>query len=165
MQIVNIHSRHLPASVQQVGQLIATAASKHDRIWPHENWPRMHLDRPIQAGAVGGHGPIAYRVSHYAPQERVRFEFTQGSQGWHELTLQATDEHSCLLTHTIRTTPTWCFRIAWVLMIRHLHDALIEDLFDKLESQFRTLERPTRWNAYVRLIRFLNGGSTQKKAV
>jgi hypothetical protein len=50
-------------------------------------------------------------------------------------------------------------------MIRHLHDALIEDLFDKLEAQFRTLERPTRWNAYVRLIRFLNGGSTQKKAV
>jgi hypothetical protein len=165
MHIVNIHTRHLPASVAKVGELIATAASNEDRIWPHENWPRIYLDRPIQAGAVGGHGPIHYRVSFYEPQERVRFEFTSGSVGWHELTLQATSAHSCLLTHTIQTQPSLKFRIAWLLVIRHMHDALIEDLFDKLEAQFHTLKQPTRWNAYVKLIRLLHGGSTQKKGV
>jgi hypothetical protein len=43
MQIVNIYTRHLPASVAQVSELIATAASHDDRVWPYENWPRMHL--------------------------------------------------------------------------------------------------------------------------
>jgi hypothetical protein len=163
MPIINIHSRHLPASVQEIAQLIASAASKNDRIWPHENWPRIFLDRPIQAGAVGGHGPIRYRISHYAPTERVRFEFTQGSQGWHELTLQATSACTCILTHTIQTKPTWPFWMAWHLMIRYMHDALIEDLFDKLEAQFQPVKHPNRWNAYVKLVRRLNGGSIQKR--
>lgn len=162
MSIVNIHTRHLPASVAQIGQMIATAASKEDRVWPHENWPRMHLDRPIQVGASGGHGPIHYRVSIYEPQERVRFEFTSGSIGWHELQLQATGENSCLLTHTIQTQPSWQFRIAWLLVIRHMHDALVEDLFDKLEAQFHVLEQPKRWNAYVKILRIAHGGYSQK---
>jgi hypothetical protein len=165
MRIVNIHSRDLPASAQDIGQLIATAASANDRVWPHENWPRMFLDRPLQAGAVGGHGPIRYRVSHCEPSQCVRFEFTRGSQGWHEITLQATGAQTCRITHTIQTTPTWQFRLAWLFMIRHLHDALIEDLFDKLEGQFQSVKQPNRWNAYVKGIRLLNGGSTQKRIV
>jgi hypothetical protein len=165
MQIVNIHTRHLPASIVQVGELIATAASADDRVWPHENWPRIFLDRPIQAGAVGGHGPITYRVSHYAPQERVRFEFASGSVGWHELQLQATGEHTCLLTHTIQTQPSFKFRIAWLLVIRHMHDALIEDLFDKLEAQFHPLKHPKRWNTYVKLLRIAHGGSATRRQI
>jgi hypothetical protein len=163
MKIVNIHKRHLPASVAQAGQLIATAASQDDRVWPHENWPRMYFDRPIQVGAMGGHGPIHYRVVTYWPQECVRFEFTSGSVGWHELQLQATGEQSCLLTHTIQTQPSLKFRIAWLLVIRHMHDALVEDLFDKLEAQFHPLKRPNRWNAYVKLLRIAHGGSAQKR--
>jgi hypothetical protein len=163
MQIVNIHKRHLPASVAQVGELIATAASKDDRVWPHENWPRMYFDRPIQVGAVGGHGPIHYRVVTYWPQECVRFEFTSGSVGWHELQLQATGEHTCLLTHTIQTQPSLKFRIEWLLVIRHMHDALIEDLFDKLESQFQPLAQPNHWNAYVKLLRMAYGGSATRR--
>jgi hypothetical protein len=162
MQIVNIHQRHIPASIAQVGELLATVASENDRVWPHENWPRMQLDRPIQLGAAGGHGPIAYRVVQYAPQERVRFEFTSGSVGWHELQLQATGEHSCLLTHTIQTQPSLKFRIAWLLVIRHMHDALVEDLFDKLEAQFQPLKQSKCWNAYVKLLRLARGASTQK---
>jgi hypothetical protein len=163
MPIINVHSRHLPTSVAQISQRIATAASKDDRIWPHENWPRMYLDRPIQVGAVGGHGPITYRVTHFAPQDRVRFEFTSGSVGWHELKLQSTGEQTCLLTHTIHTEPSLKFRIAWLLVIRHMHDALVEDLFDKLEAQFHPLKQPKRWNAYVKLLRLVHGGSTAKR--
>jgi hypothetical protein len=147
MQIVNIHKRHLPASVVQVGQLIATVASQDDRVWPHEN---------------GGHGPIQYRVVTYWPQECVRFEFTSGSVGWHELQLQATGEHTCLLTHTIQTQPSWTFRIAWLLVIRHMHDALVEDLFDKLEAQLHPLAHPKRWNMYVKLLRVAHGGSATR---
>ncbi len=163
MKIVNIHSRHLPASVAQIGQLLATVASADDRVWPHENWPRMQLDRPVQVGAVGGHGPIQYRVAIYWPQECVRFEFTSGSVGWHELQLQATGEHTCLITHTIQTQPNWKFRIAWLLVIRYMHDALVEDLFDKLEAQFHPLTQPKRWNVLVKLLRMAQGGSAHKR--
>jgi hypothetical protein len=162
MQIVNIHQRHIPASCAQVGRLLATVASSDDRVWPHENWPRMQLDRPLQVGAIGGHGPIRYRVAAYEPAQRIRFEFMRGSSGYHELQLQASSEHSCWLTHTIRTQPTLKFRIAWLLAIRFMHDALVEDLFDKLEAQFHPVPHPKRWGWYVKLLRAKNGWPTSR---
>ena len=158
MRIINIHSRRITASASQITPLLLSLGSAHDRVWPHEDWPRMQLDRPIQAGAIGGHGPIRYRVSICEPEQRVRFDFQRGSQGFHEITLK--DEGaSCLLIHTIDTRPTLKFFFAWHLSIRFMHDALIEDLFDKLQSQFEPLPQRSRWNRYVKLLRRLAGGS------
>ncbi len=164
MRIINIHNRPIAASVSQIAPLLLTLGSAQDRVWPHEDWPRMKLDRPIQAGAIGGHGPIRYRVSICEPEHRVRFEFQRGSQGFHEITLK--DEGaSCLLIHTIDTQPSIGFFLAWHFYIRFMHDALIEDLFDKLQAQFEPLPQRSRWNRYVKLLRRLAGGSIQPRTV
>jgi hypothetical protein len=160
MRIINIHTRHINASVAQLQPLLLTLGSANDRVWPHEDWPRMQLDRPLQTGAVGGHGPIRYRVSICDPSKQIRFEFMQGSVGFHEVILQDT-ANGCLLTHTIDTQPTLRFLIAWHLSIRFMHDAVVEDLFDKVQAQFEPLPRRSRWSAYVKLLRRLAGGSTQ----
>jgi hypothetical protein len=163
MRIINIHSRRIAASVLQIKPLLLTLGSAQDRVWPHEDWPRMKLDRPIQAGAIGGHGPIRYRVSICEPDKRIRFEFQRASQGFHEITLK--DEGaSCLLIHTIDTQPSMGFFFAWHFYIRFMHDALIEDLFDKLQSQFEPLPQRSRWNRYVKLLRRVAGGSVQPRA-
>lgn len=160
MKIINIHTRRINASVAQLTPLLRTLGSTDDLVWPHEDWPRMQLDRPLQAGAIGGHGPIRYRVSICEPTQRLRFEFMRGSMGFHEVTLRNEGTH-CLLTHTINTRPTLKFFIAWHLSIRFMHDALIEDLFDKLQAQFEPLPQRSRWNIYVKLLRRVAGGSTQ----
>lgn len=163
MRIVNIHHRRIAATAAQITPLLLTLGSAEDRVWPHENWPRMQLDRPLQTGSAGGHGPIRYRVSICEPAQRVRFEFERGSQGFHEIAL--TDEGaSCLLTHTIDTRPTLKFLIAWHLSIRFMHDALIEDLFDKLQAQFEPLPQPSRWINYVKFLRAMASLEAQRRA-
>ena len=41
----------------------------------------------------------------------------------------------------------------WVLAIRSLHNALIEDGFDKLEHNFSKVRKTRKWNFWVRFIR------------
>ena len=43
--------------------------------------------------------------------------------------------------------------IAWLLGIRWLHDALIEDAFDKIENQLCGTQKRTEWNWWVRTLR------------
>lgn len=162
MRIINIHTRHIAAPAARIWPLLLTLGSSNDLVWPHEDWPRMKLDRPMQTGADGGHGPIHYRVSICEPAQRIRFEFTQGSVGFHEVTLEDT-EIGCLLTHTINTRPSLGFFFKWHFIIHFMHDAVIEDLFDKLQVQIEPLTQRSRWNMYVQFLRKLAGGTTQPR--
>jgi len=80
--VLNIHTRELHTSREAVGALLDSLASKQDLLWPLDRWPAMRLDRPLQVGAVGGHGPIRYRVEWYEPGRAVLFRFT-GMRGFH----------------------------------------------------------------------------------
>ena len=80
MAVLNVHQRMLSAPPDEVGTLIDTLAGPDDRLWPHSTWPTMRFDRPLAAGAVGGHGPISYVISHYLPGRWIRFTFT-GPEG------------------------------------------------------------------------------------
>ncbi|MEP1488869.1 MAG: hypothetical protein ABJK28_10615 [Algibacter sp.] len=46
---------------------------------------------------------------------------------------------------------TW----TWILVIRSLHNALIEDGFDKLENSFSNGNKKTEWNMWVKIVRKL----------
>jgi len=50
----------------------------------------------------------------------------------------------------------------WYLLIRPLHNALIEDLFDKVESQVVRVERPQVWSSRVQKLRQKRGMSPVK---
>jgi hypothetical protein len=155
MAVLNVHQRRLAVSPDEAGSLIDSLAGPDDRLWPHHAWPPMRFDRPLAVGAVGGHGPIRYVVSHYVPGQWIRFRFTgpRGFDGFHELTVSTQDDGT-LLRHTLSMRLHGWARLSWPLVFRPLHDALIEDGLDRAG----VVGRPARWSPYVRLLRGLAAG-------
>ena len=157
MKVVNVHQRLLQARPEQVGALINTLASPQDRLWPRMHWPRMVLDAPLGAGAAGGHGPIRYVVEAFEPGHSVRFRFTspRGFDGWHALeVLDATTVH-CVLEHRIEMNVTGLARLAWPLVFRPLHDALVEDALANAQRSLGLVPHAPPWPNRVRLLRAL----------
>ena len=74
MKMSNVHERMIAAPAACVGALLDTLASADDRFWPHENWPGVKFDLPLQVGAAGGHGTGPYTVSSYTPGRPIRFK-------------------------------------------------------------------------------------------
>jgi hypothetical protein len=153
--IRNVHERVLEAAPREVGALIDGLAGEHDRLWPSQRWPAMRLDRPLAVGASGGHGRIRYAVSNYQPGRRVRFRFDPrlGLLGHHEFEVAARAGRT-VLRHRLEASPRGRMRIAWPLILRWLHDALIEDALDQAESATNGRPiQPRRWSPRVRLLR------------
>jgi hypothetical protein len=165
MRVHNVHERRIAATPAQVGALLDTLGSSDDRFWPHENWPAIKLDRALQVGAVGGHGTEPYEVVSYAPGKHVRFEFRGGRRyGYHEFTLEDSGDGRSLLRHTMQAQVQFSIRTAffWYALIRPLHNALLEDLLDKVEGQVGRLESPQVWSVAVRWLRQKRGFSPIK---
>lgn len=155
MKIVNVHQRLLHATPTQVGALLDTLASPQDRLWRQRLWPRLRLDRSLQVGASGGHGPIRYEVQEHVPGTRVRLRFTapRGFDGWHAFeVLDATRCH-CVLEHRIEMRLRGWARLSWPLVYGPLHDALIEDVLSAAQDALGEPPRPVPWSPYVRLLR------------
>jgi hypothetical protein len=160
MQIVNVHERILPATIDEVGALLDGLAGPGDRLWPEDLWPGLPLrfDRPLGVGARGGHGPVRYQVEEYEPGRRVVFRFSEkmGLDGTHRL--EVDDSQGVTeLRHVLegRLTNAKAIR-RWLLVTRPMHDAVLEDLLDHAELAVtgRVL-RPARWSWRVRLLRRL----------
>ena len=166
MRVHNVHERRIAAAPAQVGALLDTLGSSDDRFWPHENWPAIKLDRALQVGAVGGHGTEPYEVVSYAPGKHVRFEYRGGRRhGFHEFTLEDSGDGHCLLRHTTQAQVQFSIKTAlfWYALTRPLHNALIEDLLDKVEGQVARVESPQVWSVAVRWLRQKRGFSPIKK--
>ena len=43
--------------------------------------------------------------------------------------------------------------IKWLLVVRWLHDALIEDAFDKIQNQLVQQQKKTEWSFWVKILR------------
>lgn len=159
MQIYNIHHREIAASVEQVGSLLDTLATSQDQLWPHDNWPRMRFDRPgLTEGGTGGHGPVGYRVEHFAPGRSVTFTFTNrpvGLVGRHQYLVQATGPSQCVLWHITNITPRGLLRLTWMPFWAPLHNALIEDSLDRAQFAATGVRTVSRWSPYVRALRAL----------
>ncbi|MGW5880331.1 DUF2867 domain-containing protein [Nocardiopsis terrae] len=160
----NTHERVVPAPAEAVGELLATLGGDGDRLWPNPAWPPMRLDRPLSAGADGGHGPIRYRVSAHDPGRRVRFTFhpESGLRGFHELVVEPLPDGRALLRHRVEAAPRGAMRLLWPLAVRPLHDAVVEDLLDNAERAFTArTPRPACWSAWVRLLRIIGRPRTR----
>lgn len=154
--ISNVHQRLLPASMDEVGALLDAVAEPGNALWPAPPWPPLVLDRPLGPGAEGGHGPIRYACVLHQPGRRVEFEFRPPTpmRGGHALELIEHPEGT-LLQHTLIGEPIGIAgMVAWTVVFRALHDALLEDLLDRAETALgRPPRRPTQWSPYVRLLR------------
>ena len=155
MKVLNIHTRVINQPKAVIDKLFKTLSTKEDKIWPKEKWPAMKFRDGLIQGARGGHGPIRYTIKQIIPSEKIEFEFTKpnGFNGIHKLELRSLDGTKTEVKHTIDADTNIGASIQWLIGIRWLHDALIEDAFDKIENQFSKEKKKTNWNLWVRILR------------
>lgn len=139
-------------------EILESLASDHELLWPGENWPPMQLDKGLVVGSSGGHSMIRYRVSEHVPGKRVEFEFEpmphlQRFQGRHYFEV-VTRGRELAFRHVIDVSTNLKTWIYWKIFVEHIHDAVIEDAFDKIE-RVAGLPRPHRshWSLHVRILR------------
>ncbi|NED98556.1 DUF2867 domain-containing protein [Phytoactinopolyspora halotolerans] len=152
----NIHVRTIDAPAAVVGPFLDGIGQDGDRLWPSPAWVPMRLDRPVQVGADGGHGPIRYWVTEYEPGRRVRFAFHPegGIEGYHELSVEPLDDQRCTVRHVLDAQPRGAMRVLVPLAVRWAHDAVLEDLLDNAErAATGTVRQPARWSPWVRFLR------------
>ena len=167
MKVLNVHERELAGSREKVGALIDTLSSPRDALWPRQSWPRMEFDRPLDVGAVGGHGPIRYVVEEYTPGERIRFRFTgpKGFDGYHAFEIVGTSAPGCTLRHTLEMNTRGPAVLTWPLVFRPLHDALLEDSLAVAQASLGLAPEMRPWSPWVRLLRWLLSGRRTRRQV
>lgn len=156
----NVHVRELDVPAAEAGALLDTLGGPGDRLWPSPLWPAMELEQPLHTGSGGGHGPIRYHVSRYEPGRLLECTVDPGLglHGTHTFTVEPAGPDRCRIRHEIDGRLTGTMRLAWPLAVRWLHDAVLEDLFDRAEQALRTgPARPARWSPWVRLLRRVQG--------
>ncbi|EFL05923.1 predicted protein [Streptomyces sp. AA4] len=163
----NVHSRVIAADVQAVGSLLDTLATDDDRLWPVDRWPAMRFDRPLGVDASGGHGPIRYTCVKHVPQREVVFRFRRphGFDGTHGFAVEEMDATHTRLTHELVMRVRGKDKLAWSLMWRWLHDALLEDSLDLAETALVPGTAPrSRHSGYVRFLRGLVHSAEVRRA-
>lgn len=155
LRVRNIHERALAVPAVQAGALLDRLASPTDLIWPKRDWPAMRFDRPLQQGAVGGHGPIRYSVESYEPGRLIRFRFSapRGFDGTHAFEVLATSDNGVTLRHELLMDARGPALFTWPLLYRPLHDALLEDALDNAERVTGGHPLQRHWSLSVRVLR------------
>ncbi len=155
MKVLNIHKRIINQPKSKIVELLETLATENDKIWPKEKWPKIKFKNGLQVGEKGGHGLIRYSVEKYNPNEIIQFRFSKptGFNGIHKFEITELANEQTEVKHTIDMTTTAKGTFMWFFVIRSLHDALIEDAFDKLENNFSNEKKSTKWNSWVKLLR------------
>ncbi len=158
MQIINIHRRQIAKPRNEVANLMLSLATENDQVWPHELWVPIRFQTDLEVGAQGGHGPIKYTIDHYQPDEKISFVFTSPVwlKGYHQILL--TDSGvGCQLEHEIVAQADFVKYLVWLLIIRPIHNAVIEDCFTKVERSLGLTPQVIEWTWWVKLLRRLKG--------
>jgi hypothetical protein len=160
MKIFNRHDRIIPAEKDALGSILDSLSGPEDALWPRETWPPMVLDPGLKVGAAGGHGPVRYRVSDYIPGRRAVFQFDRaglmaGINGRHYFEVVPRRGH-VIIRHDLEGDCDLGMWLKWTFFVRPLHNTVIEDAFDKVESRFsRTAVKRSQWGPYIRFLRRL----------
>jgi hypothetical protein len=159
LKVINVHRRIIHQPKGEIDELIKTLATENDKVWPFEKWPKMIFKDGIKVGSHGRHGPIQYVINEHVPGELIQFQFTNpsGFDGIHKFEIIALAPDQVELTHTIDMITSGSGTLKWILGIRWLHDALLEDLLDKIENQFDDRNMKTKWNLWVIVLRKVLG--------
>jgi hypothetical protein len=160
MKIFNRHDRIIPAEQDAVGSVLNSLSGPEDALWPRELWPPMVLDSALNVGAAGGHGPVRYRVSEYVPGRRATFQFDRaglmsGVDGRHYFEVIPRRGH-VVIRHDLEGDCDLGMWLKWTFLVKPLHNTVIEDAFDKVESRFsgRVVKR-SHWGLWVRFLRWM----------
>lgn len=159
----NVHQREFRTTGARLGDLLDRVAEPGGPLWPRR-WPPMVLAGPLGVGVAGGHGPIRYRVAGYEPGRRVVFEFTAPTplHGTHTFEVRpGSGPGTAVLRHELSGRLLGLGVLSWPLVIRWLHDAVLEELLDRAGYAVGDPPaRPTRWSPWVRVCRRLIGAGS-----
>lgn len=157
MRIFNIHDRTINTNIDQLIPLFDSFLSSNDKIWPYEKWPPVKFDGKLCIGAVGEHGPIRYCIKRYRTGRTIRFEFPapSGFDGHHIFELEEIERHKTVIRHIIDMDITGQALVTWELIFYPLHDALMEDVLDKVENNFVNKPKSSHWSIWVRFLRWM----------
>ena len=155
MRVLNSHKRIINQPKEKVSKLFKTLATSDDLVWPFENWPAIRFTEGLQVGSKGGHGRIRYTIVEFIEGEHIMFNFSkpEGFIGTHELKIDAIHKNKTEISHVIKASTTLKATFLWIFVIRWLHDALIEDAFDKVENYYLSDKKVTKYNFWVKLLR------------
>lgn len=155
MKVSNIHRRVIDRPKSEISPLLDSLGSRHDKLWPKENWSSMKCADGLNEGAKCGHGPIRYTVLDYQAGVRVLFQFTK-SDGWSGTHCFELIDHSTgktMMQHTLEMETSGAGTFKWLFVFRWLHDAILEDALDNAENYFHPTGKKTPWNLWVRFLR------------
>lgn len=154
MKVINIHTRIINQPKAKVAELFSTLSSENDMMLATGKWSPMILDNGLSVGSKGGHGGIKYFVTDYQPNKTITFQFDlKGFDGTHKFEIVEIEPAKTKLTHIIDLTTSSSATLKWMLAIRWLHDAYIEDAFDKVENYFTIDKKKSEWTIWVRFLR------------
>jgi hypothetical protein len=155
MKIINIHKRIINQPKISILELFKTLSSENDRMVDTDRWSPILLDNGLKVGSKGGHGPIGYTVQSYDPASFIEFKFTKPTafKGIHKFEITEFESNVTELKHTIDMNISGKTIFLWTIAIRWLHDAFIEDAFDKVENQFTVRKKTSKWSFWVIFLR------------
>lgn len=160
MKVFSLHERTINAPMEAAGCLLDGLSGPDDKLWPRHGWPPMELDAPLGKGAKGGHGPVRYTVSEHVPGRSVVFDFDNsgivaGFRGTHRFEVLPAGD-SVIVRHIIDAESDLLTWLRWQIMIRPLHDALVQDALDLAErGTGGEPEKPAQWSTWVKLLRWV----------
>lgn len=154
MKVINIHNREINQPKEELVKLFKTLGTENDLMLATDKWPPLKLDNGLQVGSKGGHGPIRYFVTDYQPDNSITFQFSlTGFNGFHKYTIIEIEPNKSQMRHTIDMSTSGWATVKWTLAIRWLHDAYIEDAFDKVENYFFLDKKKSEWSIWVKFLR------------
>jgi hypothetical protein len=156
--VINRHERILKASSRTVGALLDQLASSNDVLWSHNRgWSPIKFDRPLQVGAVGGHGFFGYTIEQYIPGQKILFRFTapKSLNGTHCVYLEPINSNQTRLVHVIEAEIKGIMWFLWTFMFSSLHNALTEDVMDNAQILFEPNTKRQTWSLKVRILRLV----------
>jgi len=155
--VINIHKRIINQPKEKISELFRTLATENDKILNTNKWSPMKLNNGKTIGSKGGHGPIRYTVQKYIPNDYIQFEFTQpkGFNGTHYFRITELEENKTEIKHSIEMNTTGTAILTWSIAIHWLHNAFMEDAFDKVENHFLTEKKKTEWSVWVKILRWI----------
>lgn len=158
MNVINTHSRSINLSKAEIAILLETLSTNEDKVWPNDNWPPMRFKYGLKVGEKGGHGIIRYSVEEFIPGALIVFRFIKpkGFNGIHKFEIESINTNTTQVKHSIiMKTIGIMATLKWVLVIRWLHDALIENAFDTIENNHLEIKKHTKWSFWVSFWRFI----------
>lgn len=152
MRISNVHERVVDAEPEEVAPWLATMGQEDDALYP-PRWEPMRLDGPLAVGASGTHGTI----TAYEPGRFVIFALPDGVGvvGTHAFTVDRLDGGCSRVRHEVDAEAGPMAWLAWKALIEPSHDAVLEQVMDRLQSAVGTPPAQAAVPpAYARLLRW-----------